>query len=128
MNATRLSSVILGCTCAILLTACFDSGGDVAQANASDAARTGTPREVCTENTVTTTKPAKDEDRVIGTVTGAVVGAVVGNEVGGKGTSQDVATVGGAVVGGYAGNRVQKSIQDNATEQTTKRDCRVVYD
>jgi uncharacterized protein YcfJ len=51
---------------------------------------------------------------------------VVGHEVGGKGTSQDVATAGGAVAGGIAGNRIQKSVQDNATVQTTKRVCRTV--
>jgi len=124
MNAVKQTSVLLGGVCLVLLGACNeDSGATVSQASASK-----TPREECTEQTVTRQKPVKDENRVLGTVAGAVVGGVVGNEVGGKGTSGDVATVAGAAAGGYAGNRVQKSVQDNATEQTTERVCRTVYD
>jgi uncharacterized protein YcfJ len=126
MNATRLTSILVGGMSLALLAACNED-------NEAEAARTSfaaakTPREVCTENTVTTQKPVKDKDRVIGTVTGAVAGAVIGNEVGGKGTSGDVATVAGAAAGGYAGNQVQKSIQKNAKETTTKVECRTVYD
>jgi uncharacterized protein YcfJ len=124
MNARNVIGLVLGSVSFVLLGACNeDAGADAAQANAGK-----TPREVCTEQTVTTQKPVKDEHRVLGTVAGAVVGGVVGNEVGGKGTSQDIATVAGAAAGGYAGNRVQKSVQDNNTETTTKTVCRTVYD
>jgi uncharacterized protein YcfJ len=128
MNATRPTILLLTGVSLTLLAACNESGADVAQAGAAPASAARTPREVCTEETVTRAKPVKDKDRVLGTVAGALVGGVVGHEVGGKGTSQDVATVGGAVAGGYAGNRVQKSVQKNATEQTTERVCRTVYD
>lgn len=123
MNAMKTTGLMLSCASLALLSACNeDAQADVAQAKA------GTPREVCTEQTVTTQKPVKDEHRVLGTVAGAVVGGVVGNEIGGKGTSQDIATVAGAAAGGYAGNRVQKSVQKNNTETTTKTVCRTVYD
>ena len=93
-------------------------------------AQAAAPRshEVCTDKVVTTQKPVKDKDRVLGTVAGAVVGGVVGHEIGGHGTTQDVATAGGAIAGGYAGNRVQKGVQKSATEQTTERECHTVYD
>lgn len=123
MNIIKPVSVLLGVVPLVLLGACNQSEADSVQAAAGK-----TPREVCTEQTVTTQKTPGDKDRVLGTVAGAVVGGVVGNEVGGKGTSQDVATVAGAAAGGYAGNRVQKSMQENDTEKTTERTCRTVYD
>lgn len=124
MNARKLSGLVLGCASFALLGACNEE----ADAEVAQAASGNSPREVCTEQTVSTQKPVKDEHRVLGTVAGAVVGGVVGNEVGGKGTSQDIATVAGAAAGGYAGNRVQKSVQKNNTETTTKTVCRTVYD
>lgn len=124
MKATRLGCALLGYAALALLGACNEEAeADVARGSVANA-----PREVCTEKSVTTQKPVKDKDRVVGTVAGAVVGGVVGNEVGGKGTSQDIATVAGAAAGGYAGNRVQKSMQENATDTTTKVECRMVYD
>jgi uncharacterized protein YcfJ len=121
MNLGTKACLLLAVTSLALLGACNDEQ-EIAQAGGSAT------REVCTEQTVTRQKPVKDEDRVIGTVTGAVVGAVVGHEIGGKGTSQDIATIGGAAAGGYAGNRVQKQIQDNATEESTELVCRQVAD
>ncbi len=128
MRVIRMTSLVLGGMSLALLAACNeeDSRAQVAQVPQASAAKT--PREVCTDQVVTQQKPVKDKDRVLGTVAGAVVGGVVGNEVGGKGKSGDVATVGGAVAGGVAGNRIQKSVQDNATEKTTKRVCETVYD
>ncbi len=123
MNAIKLPSLLLGGMSLVLLGACSDAGS-----KATLAGTTRPSHEVCSDKVVTTQKPVKDKDRVLGTVAGAVVGGVVGHEVGGKGTSQDVATVGGVVAGGYAGNRIQKSVQDNATEQTTERVCETVYD
>jgi uncharacterized protein YcfJ len=123
MNAIRLSSLLLGGMSLVLLGACNEGASKTTQASG-----TRSSHEVCSDKVVTTQKPVKDKDRVLGTVAGAVVGGVVGHEVGGKGTSQDVATVGGAVAGGIAGNRVQKSVQDNATVQTTERVCETVYD
>lgn len=123
MNVTKLTSLLLGGMACVLIGACNGSESGVTQAKAGKTAH-----EVCTDQVVTQQKPVKDKDRVLGTVAGAVVGGVVGHEVGGKGTGQDVATVGGAVVGGIAGNRVQKSVQDGATEQTTERVCETVYD
>lgn len=124
---------ILMCTLAggvsmLLLGACNEDSSAATAGPATAAVAKRTSHEVCTDEVVTTQKPVKDKDRVLGTVAGAVVGGVVGKEVGGKGTSKDVATVGGAIAGGYAGNRVQKSVQNNATEHTTKRVCRTVYD
>jgi len=126
-NRTKLAALLLGSISLTTLAACNESEAQAVPA-ASVAQVQKTPREVCTETVVTTAKPAKDKDRVLGTVAGAVVGGVVGHEVGGKGTSQDVATVAGAAAGGYAGNRVQKSVQKSNTEQTTERTCRTVYD
>jgi len=123
MNAIRLPGLLLGGISLVLLAGCNETDAKSAQTNATKASH-----EVCTDQVVTTQKTVKDKDRVLGTVAGAIVGGVVGHEVGGKGTSQDVATVGGAVVGGYAGNRVQKSVQDNATETTTERVCETVYE
>jgi uncharacterized protein YcfJ len=114
--------VFFGSVSLMLLAGCNEEG-QVAQASGGKTAR-----EVCTEQTVTRQKAVKDENRVIGTVAGAVVGGVIGNEVGGKGTKGDIATVGGAVAGGYAGNRVQKSVQDNATEESTEIVCETVYE
>jgi uncharacterized protein YcfJ len=132
MNAIRLTSAVLGTACLMLTAACNESTAQAegaagsAQVAKTSAART--PREVCTDEVVTRQKPVKDKDRILGTVAGALIGGVVGNEVGGKGTGGDIATVGGAAAGGYAGNRVQKSVQKNATVQTTERVCRTVYD
>lgn len=131
MNATRPISLLLAGMSLVLLAACNESEAEVAQVRAADVPHLSagkTPHEVCTEQTITTQKPAKDKDRILGTVAGAVVGGVVGNEVGGKGTSGDVATVAGAAAGGYAGNRVQKSVQKSATETSTKTVCHTVYD
>jgi uncharacterized protein YcfJ len=134
MKAARMTIVLLGTMSLALLAGCNESEAELAQAGAADVAHTSaatsaakTPREVCTEQTVTTQKPVKDENRILGTVAGALVGGVVGNEVGGKGTSGDVATVAGAAAGGYAGNRVQKSVQKGATETTTKTVCHTEY-
>ena len=126
-NATRLAASLVGSLSLAMLAACNESEAQ-AISPASAAGVQKAPREVCTEKVVTIQKPAKDKERVLGTVAGAVVGGVVGHEVGGKGTSQDIATVGGVVAGGYAGNRVQKSMQKGNTEQTTERTCRMVYD
>ena len=123
---TKLAGLILSGLSLALLAGCNEEAQADSASAGSATAKVG--REVCTEKTVTTEKEAKDKHRVLGTVAGAVVGGVVGNEVGGKGTSQDVATVAGAAAGGYAGNRVQKSMQDGNTEETTKVECRTVYD
>ena len=130
MNAARQTSVVLGGMSLLLLAVCNESEAQapVRTADVTHASTTKTPHEVCTEQTITTQKPVKDKNRVLGTVAGAVVGGVVGNEVGGKGTKGDVATVAGAAAGGYAGNRVQKSTQKSGTETTTKTVCHTVYD
>lgn len=134
MNSTKPISLLLAGMSLVLLAACNESEAEVAQARAADVTHVShvsaakTPHEVCTEQTVTTQKPVKDKDRILGTVAGAVVGGVVGNEVGGHGTSGDVATVAGAAAGGYAGNRVQKSVQKSATETSTKTVCHTAYD
>lgn len=67
-------------------------------------------------------KPAKDENRIAGTVIGGVLGAVVGHQVG-QGRGNALATVAGAAAGGYAGNRVQKQMQDKDTYSTTEQRC-----
>ena len=131
MNAARLTSVVLGGMSLMVFAARNESQAQAAPVRTADvthASATKTPHDVCTEQTVTTQKPVKDKNRVLGTVAGVVVGGVVGNEVGGKGTKGDVATVAGAAAGGYAGNRVQKSTQKSGTETTTRTVCHTVYD
>jgi uncharacterized protein YcfJ len=124
MASTRnIAFLLVGGMSLALLAACNQSDANEGKLSAGNSTH-----EECTDEVVTQQKPVKDENRIAGTVAGALVGGVVGHEVGGKGTSQDVATVGGAVAGGYAGNRIQKSVQDNATETTTKRVCRTVQD
>jgi len=86
-----------------------------------------TPREECSEQAVTRTKPVKDEHRVAGTVIGAVVGGVLGSQVG-SGDGRKVATAAGAAAGGYAGNKVQQGVQNRNTYTTTETQCRTVYD
>jgi uncharacterized protein YcfJ len=122
MSAIRQSSLLLGGMSLVLLAACNGSQADVAHVNNSRPSH-----QVCTDEVVTTQKPAKDKNQVLGTVAGAVVGGVVGHQIG-HGTGQDIATVGGAVAGGYAGNRVEKSVQKDDTQKTTQRVCRTVYD
>jgi uncharacterized protein YcfJ len=124
MSTTRMAAILLGGMSLAMLGACNE---DAVLAQTTTTAKK-VPREVCTDQVVTVQKPVKDKERILGTVAGAVVGGVVGNEVGGKGTKGDVATVGGAVAGGIAGNRIQKSVQNNATETTTERVCRTVYE
>jgi uncharacterized protein YcfJ len=86
-----------------------------------------TPRQVCSDEIVTTEAPTKDPKRVTGAVMGAVVGGVIGNQIGG-GSGQTVATVAGAAAGGYAGSKIQKNMQENNTTQTVEQRCRTVYD
>ena len=129
MNTLKLTSALAAGVCLALLSACNETDSQVAQASsAQTVAAAKTPHEVCHDETVTTQKPVKDKDRILGTVAGAIVGGVVGDKVGGHGTKGDIATVGGAAAGGYAGNRVQKSVQNNATETTTKTVCHTVYE
>ena len=86
-----------------------------------------TPREECSEQQVSRTKPVKDEHRIAGTVIGAVVGGVLGNQVG-DGNGRKVATAAGAAAGGYAGNKVQQRVQNGNTVATTETQCQTVYD
>ncbi|MEJ8569139.1 glycine zipper 2TM domain-containing protein [Elongatibacter sediminis] len=86
-----------------------------------------TPREVCGDELVTTTRPVKDEHRISGTIAGAVIGGVLGNQIG-DGSGQDIATAGGAVAGGYAGNTIQKKIQEGNTEQRVEHVCQTVHE
>jgi uncharacterized protein YcfJ len=86
-----------------------------------------TPRQVCSDEIVTSQAPTKDPKRVTGAVLGAVVGGVVGNQIG-HGTGQTVATVAGAAAGGYAGSKIQKHVQDGNTTQSVEQRCRTTYD
>ncbi len=127
MTIARIIAFIPGGLLLTTLAACNEPSAKVIEATPiTQVVRT--PREECADKVVTHQKPVKDDKRVLGTIAGAVVGGVVGHEIGGKGTSQDVATIGGAAAGGYAGNRIQKSVQDKATTQTTERVCETVYD
>ena len=85
------------------------------------------PRQECSDQLVTLTRPTKDPNQIAGTVVGAVVGGLLGNQVG-AGNGKKVATVGGAVAGGYAGNKVQEGMQDRNTYQETQRVCKTVRD
>jgi uncharacterized protein YcfJ len=129
MKNIKITGVLVAGVSMLLLAACNEDNTMAAQsASAQTVVAAKTPREVCTEETVTRQKPVKDKDRVLGTIAGAVVGGVVGDKVGGNGKGDDIATVGGAVAGGYAGNRVQKSMQKSATETVTETKCRTVYE
>ena len=86
-----------------------------------------TPRQECHDETITHTRPVKDEHRVAGTALGAVVGGLLGNQVGG-GRGKTVATVAGAAAGGYAGNKVQQGMQERDTYTTVEQRCRTVTD
>lgn len=85
------------------------------------------PRESCTDELVTVTRPTKDPHQIAGTVAGAVIGGVIGNQFG-SGKGKDVATGVGAVGGGYAGNKVQENMQDKNTYQEMQRKCVTVMD
>jgi len=85
------------------------------------------PRQVCSDEIVTSKADVKDSKRVTGALLGAVAGGVLGNQIG-HGDGQTVATVAGAAAGGYAGSKVQKSMQDGNTQQTVVQRCRTVYD
>jgi uncharacterized protein YcfJ len=85
------------------------------------------PREECRDETVTHTKPVKDQNRLLGTGLGAVVGGILGHQVGG-GNGQTLATVAGAAAGGYAGNKIQQKTQKGDTYDKTEQRCSTVYD
>ncbi len=86
-----------------------------------------TPREECHDETVTHTRPVKDENRIAGTAIGAIIGGVLGNQVGG-GNGKKLATVAGAAAGGYAGNKTQQHMQEGDTYTTVEQRCQTVTD
>lgn len=85
------------------------------------------PRQDCHDETVTHTKPVKDQNRLLGTGLGAVVGGLLGHQVGG-GSGKTLATVAGAAAGGYAGNKIQQKTQQADTYTTTEQRCVTAYD
>ncbi|MHB8475731.1 MAG: glycine zipper 2TM domain-containing protein [Steroidobacteraceae bacterium] len=85
------------------------------------------PRQECHDESVTRTKPIKDQDRLLGTGIGAVVGGLLGHEVGG-GNGKTLATIAGAAGGGYAGNKIQEKTQQGDTYTATEQRCNTVYD
>ncbi len=86
-----------------------------------------TPRQECHDETITHTRPIKDENRIAGTAIGAVLGGVLGNQVGG-GNGKKLATVAGAAAGGYAGNKTQENLQNGDTYTTVEQRCSTVMD
>lgn len=85
------------------------------------------PRQDCHDETVTRTKPVKDQNRLLGTGLGALVGGVLGHQIGG-GNGKTLATVAGAAAGGYAGNKIQQKTQQADTYTTTEQRCTTAYD
>jgi uncharacterized protein YcfJ len=85
------------------------------------------PRQECRDETVTHTKPVKDQNRLLGTGIGALVGGILGHQIGG-GSGKTLATVAGAGAGGYAGNKIQQKAQQNDTYTATEQRCNTVYD
>ncbi len=85
------------------------------------------PRQECHDESVTRTKPVKDQHRLLGTGIGAVVGGLLGHEIGG-GSGKTLATIAGAAGGGYAGNKIQEKTQQGDTYTTTEQRCNTVYD
>lgn len=86
-----------------------------------------TPRQVCSDELVSTQAPTSDPKRITGAVVGAVVGGVVGSQVG-SGSGQTAATVAGAAAGGYAGSKVQKQMQEGNRAESIEQRCSTVYD
>lgn len=86
-----------------------------------------TPREVCSDQVVTRQEPVKDTHKIAGTVLGAVAGGLLGDAIGGGGKNT-AAKIAGAAAGGFAGNKVQGSMQESDTYQTTQRVCNTEYD
>jgi uncharacterized protein YcfJ len=86
-----------------------------------------TPRQECHDEQVTHTKPAKDENRLVGTGIGAVVGGLLGSRIGG-GNTRIATGLAGAAAGGYAGNKIEQKMQKGNTYTTTEQRCVTVYD
>jgi uncharacterized protein YcfJ len=86
-----------------------------------------TPREECHDEQVTHTKPAKDQNRLVGTGIGAVVGGLLGSRVGG-GNTRIVTGLAGAAAGGYAGNKIEQKVQQGNTYTATEKRCVTVHD
>jgi uncharacterized protein YcfJ len=86
-----------------------------------------TPRQECHDEQVTHTKPAKDQNRLVGTGVGAVVGGLLGSRIGG-GNTRIVTGLAGAAAGGYAGNKIEQKMQQGNTYTTTEQRCVTVYD
>ena len=86
-----------------------------------------TPREDCQDVEVQKRAPAKDSQRIAGTVIGGVAGGLLGSTIGG-GAGRTLATVGGAAGGAYVGNQVQKNMQQKNVVTTTERRCKTVND
>ncbi len=86
-----------------------------------------TPREDCQDVQVQKQAPAKDSQRIAGTVIGGVAGGLLGSTIGG-GAGRTLATVAGAAGGAYAGNQVQKNMQQKNVVTKTERRCKTVND
>lgn len=86
-----------------------------------------TPREECEDVTVRRQAPAKDSQRIAGTVLGGVAGGLLGSTIGG-GAGRTVATVAGAAGGAFVGNQVQKNMQQKNVVTSTERRCKTVND
>ena len=134
MNKSMLTGTVLGV--ALAATAggyagyrMLSSGPEFAQVLAVTplTETVKTPREECRDVVVTRQKPIKDEHKITGSVLGAVAGGLAGDAIGGGGKNTG-AKIAGAVVGGIAGNKVQGSMQENDTYQTTERQCKTVTD
>jgi uncharacterized protein YcfJ len=86
-----------------------------------------TPRQDCRDVQVERQAPARDSNRIAGTVIGGVAGGLLGSTVGG-GAGRTVATIAGAAGGAYVGNQVQKNMQHKNVVTTTERRCKTVND
>ncbi len=134
MNKSMLTGTVLGVAVATAAGGfagynMLSSGPEFAQVTAVTPVTetVKTPREECKDVVVTRQKPIKDEHKITGSVLGAVAGGLAGDAIGGGGKNKG-AKIAGAVVGGIAGNKVQGSMQENDTYQTTERQCKTVTD
>jgi uncharacterized protein YcfJ len=123
-----------------LLATLFATTAAVAQADAFiDRARVQSvepqydsvqvPRQECTSQWVTESRPASGGTNYGGAIIGGVAGAVIGNQVG-KGHGKEAATAVGAVVGAMAGDRMANNNNTGSyeTAQREVRNCRTVHD
>lgn len=86
------------------------------------------PREACSSQWVTESRPVAGSNGYGGAIVGGVAGGLLGNQVG-KGSGREAATAAGAVIGALTGDRLANR-NGPAYEQAQRevRTCHTVHD